>query len=74
MGEETTEEENIKEQQSLVGRFCMERNISRDMIQSTMEKIWRLHKAATFKEAEKNLFTITFSTEAEKQRVLAGRL
>lgn len=38
-----------------------------------MGKIWRLHKAASFKEAKKNLFIITFSTEAENQRVMVGR-
>lgn len=43
------------------------------MIQKTMGKIWRLHKVATFKEARKNMFIITFSTEAEKQQVMVGR-
>lgn len=38
-----------------------------------MEKIWRLSKYVVFKEVEKNLFIITFTTEAEKQRVLAGK-
>lgn len=36
-----------------------------------MEKIWRLHKAASFKEVGKNLFIITFPTVVEKQRVMA---
>lgn len=38
-----------------------------------MGKIWRIHIAAYFKEFKKNLFIVTFSTEVEKQCVLAGR-
>lgn len=74
MGEAVLEEEHIKERRSLVGRICTDWSISRDTIQTTMGRIWRLHKVASFKEANKNLFIVTFSTETEKQRVMAGRL
>lgn len=68
MRKEVSEEENIKERRSLVGRICTKRNISRDVIQATMKKIWRLHKAASFKEAGRNLFIITFFNSARKTK------
>lgn len=57
----------------MVERICTERNISKEAIQSTMGKIWKLNRIASFKEAEKNLFIITFSTDSEKQRVVRGK-
>lgn len=71
--EELTDQDTIKERRSLVEKICTERSIIRDAIQSTMGKIWKLGKAATFKEVEKNLFIVTFSTEAEKERVSSGK-
>lgn len=38
-----------------------------------MGKIWRLLKATSFKEVERNIFIITFFIEVEKQRVMTGR-
>lgn len=71
--EEVIEEDTIKEQRSLVGKICLDRGISKEVIQTTMGKIWSLSKSTSFKEVEKNLFIITFSIEAEKQRVLLGK-
>lgn len=71
--EEVTEMYNIKERRSLVGKICSDRSINRKAIQYTMRKIWRLSKVASFKEVKRNLFIITFSTEAEKQKVVYGK-
>lgn len=72
--EEVSEMDNIKERRSLVGKIFSERSISRDTIQTTtMGKIWKLTRSASFKEVEKNLFIITFATEAEKQMVFSGK-
>lgn len=38
-----------------------------------MRKIWKVGKAATFKEVEKNLFIVTFSKKAEKQRIFSSK-
>lgn len=73
IGEVVSEEEHIKERCNLVGRICTDRSIRRDTIQTTMRRIWRLHKVVSFKEDGKNLFIVTFSTEAKKQRVMARR-
>lgn len=64
--EEVSEMDNTKDRRSLVGKICSERNVSRDVIQSTMGKIWKLSKAVIFKEVERNMFIITFNTEADK--------
>lgn len=67
MGEEEVSKiHNIKEHVSLVEKILSEISISRDAIQSTMGKISRLSRSASFKEFEKNLFIITFTTEAKK--------
>lgn len=71
--EEVMEMYNIKERRSLVGKICSDRSINRKSIQHTMRKIWRLSKVASFKEVKRNLFIITFSTEAEKQKVVYGK-
>lgn len=65
--------DNIKERRSLVGKICLEMSIGREAIQTTMEKIWKVGKAATIKEVEKNLFIITLSTEADKHRIFYGK-
>lgn len=36
-------------------------------------RIWRISKPVTFKAVGKNIFTITFATEADKQKVFKGR-
>lgn len=38
-----------------------------------MNRIWRISKPATFKAVGKNIFTITFATKTNKQKVFDGR-
>lgn len=37
-----------------------------------MGKVWKISKGATFKDVSRNIFTITFNMEADKQRVMEG--
>lgn len=56
--------DRIKERRRLVGNICSNRNISREAIQTIMGKILKLSKVSSFKEVEKNVFIVTFSTKA----------
>ncbi|KAF5472279.1 hypothetical protein F2P56_009013 [Juglans regia] len=62
-----------KEQRSLVGRMASSRTISREALEATMAKIWRISKAAKFMEVSLNMFVLVFENQEDKQRVWAGR-
>ncbi|XP_042964509.1 uncharacterized protein LOC122298706 [Carya illinoinensis] len=62
-----------KEERSLVGRVCIERSISQEVIESTLAKIWRISRRAKFLEVCPNTFVITFANLADKIRVWEGR-
>lgn len=51
----------------------MDRNISKEVVESTMKKIWRISKPAKFLEVVSNIFTVTFANLADKDRVWSGR-
>ncbi|KAF5477274.1 hypothetical protein F2P56_003924 [Juglans regia] len=71
--EEEDEALRYKEDRSLVGRVFSSRVISMEVLGSTMGKVWRISKAAKFLELCTNIFVITFETQADKERVWAGR-
>lgn len=64
-----SEEILFKEDCTLVGKICMERNIGREVLEATMMKVWRVSKPAKFVDLGGNMFTITFANQADKQRV-----
>ncbi|KAF5447236.1 hypothetical protein F2P56_032804 [Juglans regia] len=45
-----------------------------EAVESTMARIWRISKRATFKEVEVKVFVITFVTQADKHWILEGKL
>lgn len=73
LGEKLSEEDQSKEQRSLLGKVCTDRTIGKEILKVTMGKIWRISKPEVIHEVEKNMFTITFDTESDKLRVLDGR-
>lgn len=71
--EEPTEEDDVKSRISLLGKLCSNRRIGKDILQTTMGKIWKISRKPIFKEINQNLFTITFGTEEDKKKILEGR-
>lgn len=59
----------LKEQRSLMGKFCSTRMINREVLGTMMAKIWRISKAAQFTEVSPTIFVILFENIADKQRV-----
>ncbi|XP_041011352.1 uncharacterized protein At4g02000-like [Juglans microcarpa x Juglans regia] len=68
-----SEELRYKEQRSLVGRMVSSRTISREALEATMAKIWRINKAAKFMKVSMNIFVLVFENQEDKLRVWAGR-
>lgn len=64
--------DKIKEKWSLVEKIYADKNVGKETIKGTMGNIWRLNKSASFTEAERNVFIVTFVTDADKQRALDG--
>ncbi|XP_042983285.1 uncharacterized protein LOC122312689 [Carya illinoinensis] len=71
--EDVGEELKHKRECSLVGKFCMDRNVSKEVLENTMKKVWRISRPAKFQEVGTNVFTISFANIADKQRVWSGR-
>lgn len=57
----------------MVGKNFLNRNIIRETVRGTMRKIWRISKQVAFTEVGKNMFIITFTTEADKYSVVSGK-
>lgn len=62
-----------KGERSLIGKICMEREISCDAVATIMTRIWRVSCPAKFQGVGRNLFVITFGTKEDKIRILEGR-
>ncbi|XP_042974862.1 uncharacterized protein LOC122306500 [Carya illinoinensis] len=58
---------------SLVGRLWAERRVGKEVIRSTMAKIWRVGRGFGFQEIATNLFVIMFENQEDKLRILEGR-
>lgn len=56
----------------LVGKVCTKRAISKEVIVTTMVKVWRVSKSSIFKYLGNNVFIITFEIHADKQKVEGG--
>ncbi|XP_035543563.1 uncharacterized protein LOC118347656 [Juglans regia] len=72
------EEEGIpkvlrKGDRSLISKIWSDRQIGKNIVETTMAKVWRLSKPAIFTKMGKNIFIITFATHADKNRVMSGR-
>ncbi|XP_042950114.1 uncharacterized protein LOC122282228 [Carya illinoinensis] len=61
-----------KGERSVVGKICSERKIGREVVRSTMEKIWRVERHMEFQEIGNNSFIITFSSKKDKVEVMGG--
>lgn len=57
----------------LIGKIWSKRQIGKQVVESTMAKVWRLSKLAIFIEMGQNTFIITFATHADKNRVVNER-
>lgn len=57
----------------MIGKIWTNRFIGKNLVESTMVKIWRLSKLATFREVRPNVFSITFANHANKSCVVDGR-
>ncbi|XP_035551145.1 uncharacterized protein LOC118349709 [Juglans regia] len=71
--EEVGEEISYRGECSLVGKVCMDRTISKEVVENTMKRVWKISKPAKFLEVDTNVFTITFANPADKYRVWSGR-
>lgn len=73
LGEDLSGDDKIKENQSLIGKVCVDQSIGKDIMKTTLGKIWRINKPAIIHKVGKYCFTITFDYESNKLRVLDGR-
>lgn len=73
MVDEDPMEGDVKSKRSLLGKFCSNRRIGKEIIQTTIGKIWKISRKAIFEEMSQNLVTITFVTKADKAKILEGR-
>lgn len=64
--------DHIKERRSLLEKVCIDRNIAREILKTTMGKIWRISELTIFQAIGKNIYTITFAMEADKHWVMNG--
>lgn len=64
----------MKEKRSLMGKNYADKNIRTEAIRVPMGKIWRLSKPDSLKEVGRNTFIVTSATDADKQRVVEGKL
>lgn len=62
-----------KDDRSVIGKICLEKQIEKEVLASTMAKVWRLSKQAMFQEVGSNVFVIAFNTHADKVKVMEGR-
>ncbi|KAG6640182.1 hypothetical protein CIPAW_10G155200 [Carya illinoinensis] len=74
IGDEASEELHIKAECSVVGKVWMEQKLSAMVVENTMGKVWRISRRAKFQEVGANIFAIQFANEADKMRVMNGRL
>ncbi|XP_042958054.1 uncharacterized protein LOC122293569 [Carya illinoinensis] len=58
---------------SLVGKLISDRKVNKEVIRSTMNKVWRLAGSFTFHDILPNLFVVTFDNQKDRQRVLDGK-
>ncbi|XP_042968999.1 uncharacterized protein LOC122301670 [Carya illinoinensis] len=56
-----------------MGKVCSMRPISKEVLGSTMARIWRINKAAQFIEVSRNVFVIVFENQVDMQKVWNGR-
>lgn len=70
---DVSENNRIRECRSLMRQLCVDRIVGKEVLRTTMGKIWVLSKPATFTEVGKNYFNISFNTEADKIMVMSGR-
>lgn len=47
--------------------------MGKEVLKKKMGKIWKISKLAFFRDVGKNLYTITFDIEVDKQHVMDGR-
>lgn len=73
LDEKTTKVDCNKKHKSLIGKVCVNRGIGKEVHHKTTGKIWRISKLTSFIEVKKNLFIVTFATEADKQKVMDVR-
>lgn len=62
VADEKLEEEIQKGDHCLVRKIHMERSIKRDVLQTTMQKVWQTSKTFSVQNIKPNLFLITFET------------
>lgn len=72
LNEDGVAETQKKGDRSLVGKVYIDRLIGREVLASTLAKIWRISKLATMLECGSNSFTVTFMTHVDKQKVMDG--
>lgn len=76
--EVTVNEQNIVHEEkkgefSLVSKLVADRNVSEEVIRSTMSKVWKTKNPFNVVEIKPNLFIISFENLKDKNRVFNGR-
>lgn len=66
-------DEAKREEFSLEGKLLVERTINKEVIRSTISKVWKTTKPITLYDINPNLFIFSFENIEDKLRVLKGR-
>lgn len=56
--EDDSHDDDLTIQCSLVGKLLYDQAVCRDIIQSTMSKVWRISKETVFKEVGQNVIPL----------------
>lgn len=66
VNEQWLDEEIQKGKLSLVGRLFVERSVNKEVLRSTMAKVWKTSKPFSVKEIKPNLYVISFESQGDK--------
>ncbi|XP_042974300.1 uncharacterized protein LOC122305841 [Carya illinoinensis] len=58
---------------SLVGKIFIDRQIGKEVVSKTMEKVWKVSRPVAFQEFRSNCFILTFANLRDRSRILDGR-
>ncbi|XP_042944639.1 uncharacterized protein LOC122278524 [Carya illinoinensis] len=62
-----------KEERRLVCKLWSNRRVGKEVVRSTMTKIWKVSSSFSFQEVSTNLFVIVFECQEDARRVLKGK-
>jgi hypothetical protein len=73
IGDEETEDLQVKGSKCLVGRLGVPKKLNKEAFKSLLLRIWRTMGRVFFKEIQDKLWLFEFDDDSDKKRVLEGQ-